>query len=186
MWFANYELSVSPRKIHVNWLFTYKAFRHWSVRFLCWQNLSCFEVRQLYFCLFCSSWHNLVGIKITVRLHLLNRLFKCIQNSMHALLVLLEHSQRSCNVYCSSLFFFPKRHKNYFHVKFVVNCLRVILCFQGVRPDMTENGARFDRNPYVVASYFLKLSLEIRSVILKKKASNTYIYIQILSSHKKL
>ena len=53
---------------------------------------------------------------------------------------------------------------------------------------MTENGARFDRNPYVVASYFLKLSLEIRSVILKKKkkASNTYTYIQILSSPKKL
>ena len=37
--------------------------------------------------LFCSSWHNLVRIKITVRLHLLNRLFKCIQNSMRALLV---------------------------------------------------------------------------------------------------
>ena len=26
MWFANYELSVSPRKIHVNWLFAYKYF----------------------------------------------------------------------------------------------------------------------------------------------------------------
>ena len=145
--------------------------------------------RTAVFFLFRSSCHNLVGMKITVRLHLLNRLFKCIQNSMHALLVLLEHSQRSCDVYCSSLFFFPKRHKNYFHVKFVVNCLRVILCFQSVRAGMTENGARFDRNPYVVASYFLKLSLGIRSVILKKKkASNTYIYIyiQILSSHKKL
>ena len=64
-----------------------KTFRHWSVRFLCWQNLSCFEAGRLYFFLFCSSWHNLVGIKITVRLHLLNRLFKCIQNSMCALLV---------------------------------------------------------------------------------------------------
>ena len=39
---------------------------------------------------------------------------------------------------------------------------------------------RFDRNPFVVASYFLKLSLEIRSVVQKQKknqnqnVSNTY------------
>ena len=44
---------------------------------------------------------------------------------------------------------------------------------------------RFDQNPFVVASYFLKLSLEIRQVI-KKKQREQYIYIQILSSHKKL
>ena len=136
--------------------------------------------RTAVFFLFCSSCHNLVGMKITARLHLLNRLFKCIQNSMHALLVLLEHSQRSCDVYCSSLFFFPKRHKNYFHVKFVVNCLRVILCFQGVRPGMTENGARFDRNPYVCC-FLLPEIITWNSLgnIKKKKASNTYIYIYI-------
>ena len=46
-------------------------------------------------------------------------------------------------IYCSSLFLFSKRHQNYFHVKFAVNCLRVILCFQGVRPGMTENGTSF-------------------------------------------
>ena len=79
-------VSLIPRKIHVKWLFTHKNFRHWSVRFLCWQNLSCLKAGRLY-SFFCSSWHNLVGMKITVRLHLLNRLFKCIRNSMCALLV---------------------------------------------------------------------------------------------------
>ena len=64
-----------------------KTLKHWSVRFLC--------LTKLYFFLFCSSWHNLVGIKITVRLHLLNRLFKCIQNSTCALLV---HWVFFCNI----------------------------------------------------------------------------------------
>ena len=53
--------------------------------------------------------------------------------------ILMQHSQRSCDVNCSSFFLFSKRHQNYFHVKFAVNCLPVILCFQGVRPSMTEN-----------------------------------------------
>ena len=48
---------------------------------------------------------------------------------------------------------------------------------------MTENGARFDRNPYVVASYLVKLSLEIRSVILKKKKRVIHIYISKFFHH---
>ena len=45
-------------------------------------SLRCSQVLELFL-----RWHNLVKIKITVRLHLLNRLFNCIQNSMCALLV---------------------------------------------------------------------------------------------------
>ena len=45
-------------------------------------SLRCSQVLELFL-----RWHNLVKIKITVRLHLLNRVFNCIQNSMCALLV---------------------------------------------------------------------------------------------------
>ena len=39
-----------------------------------------------------------------------------------------------------AFFLFSKRHQNYFHVKFAVNCLGVMLSFQGIRPGVTENG----------------------------------------------
>ena len=146
-WFANYELSmsISPRRIHVKWLSNNlkKNIQVLIYQIVMLTKSVLLRGRTAVLLKFCLSWHNLVGIKITVRLHLLNRLFKCIQNSMHALLVhwvFFIHSQRSCDVYCSSFFFFSKRHQNYFHVKFVVNCLRVTLCFQGVRPCLTENG----------------------------------------------
>ena len=135
-WFANYELSmsISPCKIHVKWLInnlkkTTTTFRYWSVKLLFLTKSVLLGGRTAVLLKFCLSWHNLVGIKITVRLHLLNRLFKCIQNSMCALLVhwvFFIHSQRSCDVYCSSFFFFSRR--------------LFTLCFHGVRPCLTQNG----------------------------------------------
>ena len=72
---------------------------------------------------------------------MVNKLFKWIQNSMCALLVhwvffcYIAKDIAISTVQAS----FSKRHQNYFHVKFAVSWLRVTLCFQGVRPGMTEN-----------------------------------------------